>query len=308
MSYADVVHQMQSIQSMLGMLQTRASTVASTAASSSRATSFATALDTATSAADSVAAVPSADTTGTTSASAASTTASTDGTLISSNGATGNDVVDAALDYQGTPYVLGGESKSGIDCSGLVQAAFGALGVAVPRLVHEQETVGQKVDSLKDAKPGDLIVLNGGDHIAIYMGNDTVIHAPYPGRTVSVQKAWFTDQDITTIRRIVPATGDVTTSPAGAALSTAGTMSSSGLSAATIQQATAMLTTYGSDVGLYSASGASSGSDSSGGTSLSSLLASFGLTGTSTTPSTTSSTSAQQIVAARAALLGTSAS
>lgn len=317
MSYADVVNQMQSIQSMLGMLQTRASTVASTAASSSRATSFATALDTATSAADGTASVPSAGSTGTTLSSAAtastaptaSTTASTDGTLISPNGTTGNDVVDAALDYQGTPYVLGGESKSGIDCSGLVQAAFGALGVAVPRLVHEQETVGQKVDSLKDAKPGDLIVLNGGDHIAIYMGNDTVIHAPYPGRTVSVQKAWFTDQDITTIRRIVPATGDDPTTSAASALSSAGTTSSSGLSAATIQQATAMLTTYGSDVGLYSASGSSSGSDSSsGGTSLSSLLASFGLTGTSTTPSTSSSTSAQQIVAARAALLGTSAS
>lgn len=306
MSYADVVHQMQSIQSMLGMLQTRASTVASTAASSSRATSFATALDTATSAADSTAAAPSAASTDPTlsTAATASATASTDGTLISSNGATGNDVVDAALDYQGTPYVLGGESKSGIDCSGLVQAAFGALGVAVPRLVHEQETVGQKVDSLKDAKPGDLIVLNGGDHIAIYMGNDTVIHAPYPGRTVSVQKAWFTDQDITTIRRIVPATGDDATA-AGAALSTAGSTSSSGLSAATIQQATAMLTTYGSDVGLYSTSGSDS---SSGGTSLSSLLASFGLTGTSTTPSTNSSTSARQIVAARAALLGTSAS
>jgi hypothetical protein len=224
--------------------------------------------------------------------------------------------VDAALDYQGTPYVLGGESKSGIDCSGLVQAAFSKLGISVPRLVHQQETVGQKVDSLKDAKPGDLIVLNGGDHIAIYMGNDTVIHAPYAGRTVSVQKAWFTDKDITSIRRIVPATDDTattaaTTAAATAATDTSGATTSSGLSADTIMRATAMLTTYGSDVGLYNASGSSSSSSSdssSGGTSLSSLLASFGLTGTSSTASSTSSssTAAQQIIAARQALLGAS--
>ena len=115
----------------------------------------------------------------------------------------------------------------------------------MPRLVHEQQTVGQKVDSLKDAKPGDLIVLNGGDHIAIYMGNDTVIHAPYPGRTVSVQKAWFDDADITTIRRIVPATDDAATGSAaplaaattpavgiaGLAAARPGALRSSGLSA-----------------------------------------------------------------------------
>lgn len=297
MSYADVVNQMQSIQSILGLLQTRSTTASSSATSSTTAASFATALDSATSASDSTS-VPS--TSGTTATVSTATTASTDGTLISPNGTTGNDVVDAALDYQGTPYVLGGESKSGIDCSGLVQAAFAKNGITVPRLVHEQETVGQKVDSLKDAKPGDLIVLNGGDHIAIYMGNDTVIHAPYAGRTVSVQKDWFTDKDIVTIRRIVPSTDDATATSAASA-----TTSSSGLSASTIQQATNMLTTYGSDVGLYSASDGSSDS-SSGGTSLSSLLASFGLSGTtgSSTSSSTSTSAAQQIIAARQALLG----
>ncbi|MBW4043090.1 MAG: C40 family peptidase, partial [Acidobacteria bacterium] len=163
MSYADVVNQMQAIQSMLGLLQTQPPSAPSKAASSANAASFATALDSATSATDTTAAAPPV----TTAAPSTASIASTDGTLISPNGTTGNDVVDAALDYQGTPYVLGGESKSGIDCSGLVQAAFGKLGISVPRLVHEQETVGQKVDSLKDAKPGDLIVLNGGDHIAI---------------------------------------------------------------------------------------------------------------------------------------------
>ncbi|WP_375387798.1 C40 family peptidase [uncultured Amnibacterium sp.] len=302
MSYADVLNQMQTIQSrltQLGMLQP----AATSATGSTSAASFATALDGASG----------------TAAASASSSASTDGALVSPNGATGDDVVSAALQYKGVPYVLGGESTSGIDCSGLVQAALAKVGVSAPRLVHQQQTIGQPVDSLKDAKPGDLIVLSGGDHIAVYMGNDTVIHAPYPGRSVSVQKAWFTDKDIVTIRRVVPATDDaaaaaptaVAASPTQVAASgvlgatgadAASGTATSGLSAATIAKATSMLTSYGGDVGLYDTSGSST---SSGGTSLSSLLASFGLTGTST--SGASSSSAQQILAARTALLGASA-
>jgi peptidoglycan DL-endopeptidase CwlO len=206
---------------------------------------------------------------GTSSTPEVSSTASTDGAVISSSGVTGDDVVQAALKYKGVPYVLGGESSSGMDCSGLVQKTFSDLGISVPRLVHEQQTVGQKVDSLKDAKPGDLIVLNGGDHIAIYLGDDTVIHAPYEGRTVSVQKAWFTDKDIVTIRRIVPPAGTATgTGPDAAALSAVLGGSSSSLA----------------------------GSAGGGGASLSSLLSTLGAGGSSST--------AQQLLAARAAIAG----
>jgi len=289
MSYADVMNDMQAIQTrlaQLGLLKP----AASTATSAGSASSFASALDGAS-------ATPAVST---------SSVASADGGLVSPNGVTGGDVVNAALEYKGVPYVLGGESKSGIDCSGLVQAAFGKLGVAVPRTVHEQKVLGEKVDSLKDAKPGDLIVLNGGDHIAVYMGNDTVIHAPYPGRTVSVQKAWFGDEDITTIRRIVPASGDATAASPATALPAATSGSSpSGLSQAAAMKATEMLTTYGADVGLYDAAAGDPGSGSSG-TSLSSTLASFGLAGAASATAS-SSTSAQQIIAQRAALLGASA-
>lgn len=213
-------------------------------------------------------------------------TAPTDTTAPSLAGVTGDDVVRAAMQYRGVPYVLGGESKSGIDCSGLVQAAFKDVGVDVPRLVHEQQTIGTKVDSLKDAKPGDLIVLNGGDHVAIYLGNDTVLHAPYPGRTVSVQKAWFGDADITAIRRVVPATSDVDGASAGTTAPVAASTSGSGLSAATSAQAAALLAMGGD------------GSDesSTGGSSVASMVASLGLGGSSST--------SQQLLAARAALVG----
>jgi peptidoglycan DL-endopeptidase CwlO len=253
-TFADIVSSMQQIQAQLALLQT--GSAPSSTAAASNASAFAGALDDATGAADATAAAGS-------------------GTLASGS-ATGKDVVQDALQYVGTPYVLGGESKSGMDCSGLVQRAFADLGVKVPRLVHEQQTIGQAVPSLKDAKPGDLIVLNGGDHIAIYMGNNTVIHAPYEGRTVSVQKAWFTDKDIVTIRRVVPSEA---TAPAATASASAANVQAASLASA---------------LGGFSADDSSSASS---GTSLSSLLSSLGASGTASSGTT------QQLLAARAAML-----
>jgi cell wall-associated NlpC family hydrolase len=141
----------------------------------------------------------------TTAASASSAATGAAGSSTSGS-VTGADVVADAKKYIGVPYVLGGESTSGMDCSGLVQKVYKDEGVTLPRLVHEQKLMGTAVPSLAQAKPGDLIVFKGGGHIAIYAGNDTVIHAPYPGRTVSEQKLWVGDSGIETIRRIVPAT------------------------------------------------------------------------------------------------------
>ncbi|WP_210507496.1 C40 family peptidase [Naasia sp. SYSU D00057] len=126
--------------------------------------------------------------------------------LLGDGTVTGEDVAAAAQKYVGVPYVFGGTTSSGMDCSGLVQTVFKDLGIDVPRLVRDQEDIGTEVPSLAEAKPGDLIVLEGGDHIAIYLGNNTVIHAPYAGRDVSVQKLWVGEEGITTIRRVVPET------------------------------------------------------------------------------------------------------
>jgi cell wall-associated NlpC family hydrolase len=119
--------------------------------------------------------------------------------LLGDGSVTGEDIAAAAHKYVGVPYVLGGTSRSGIDCSGLVQRVYADLGIDVPRLVRDQEDIGTEVPSLAEAKPGDLIVLNGGDHIGIYLGDNTVIHAPYAGRTVSVQKLWVGEEGIASL-------------------------------------------------------------------------------------------------------------
>lgn len=122
----------------------------------------------------------------------------------STGSVTGADVVADAKKYLGVPYVFGGTSASGLDCSGLVQRVFKDLGIDVPRLVSGQSKVGTEVPSLAQAQPGDLIVTNGGEHIVIYAGNGKVIHAPSEGRNVSLVDNWMKDSDIVTIRRVVP--------------------------------------------------------------------------------------------------------
>jgi cell wall-associated NlpC family hydrolase len=136
---------------------------------------------------------------------ASALTGALDATQGTSTGAvTGADVVADAKKYLGVPYVFGGTSASGLDCSGLVQRVFKDLGIDVPRLVSGQSKVGTEVPSLAQAQPGDIIVTNGGEHIVIYAGDGKVIHAPSEGRNVSLVDNWMSDSDIVTIRRVVP--------------------------------------------------------------------------------------------------------
>jgi len=148
---------------------------------------------------------------------AASVSAPASGTM-STNGTTGQDIVEAAKKYIGVPYVFGGEDASGMDCSGLVQKVLADLGIDAPRVVSQQQHIGTEVKSLADAKPGDLLVTHNADHVVIYAGNGQIIHAPYAGRTVSLQKNYLTDADIQTIRRVVPTEAAPTTQVNQAAL------------------------------------------------------------------------------------------
>ncbi|MDO4762512.1 MAG: C40 family peptidase [Corynebacterium sp.] len=90
--------------------------------------------------------------------------------------ARGQRALDAARSALGTPYVWGGTTHSGFDCSGLTQWAWREAGVEIPRLA-EHQTVGRPV-SREELIPGDLIVWNG--HVAMYAGNDQLIEAGDP--------------------------------------------------------------------------------------------------------------------------------
>lgn len=99
----------------------------------------------------------------------------------------GGAIVSAAYKYLGVPYVWGGASMSGVDCSGLVLLAHRAIGV---RLSHSSGVIGRggQAVSAANAQPGDVVCYSG--HVGIYVGNGMMIHAPQRGENVKVVKVY----------------------------------------------------------------------------------------------------------------------
>lgn len=101
--------------------------------------------------------------------------------------------IEYAKQFVGTPYVWGGDTPSGFDCSGLVQYVFNHVGVALPRVSYQQANYGTRT-SIGKLRPGDLVAWEegpqnpGADHIAIYLGHHRVIEAPHPGVGVRIRK------------------------------------------------------------------------------------------------------------------------
>ena len=162
--------------------------------------------------------------------------ASTSGTGTSET-ASGAAIVSEASKFLGVPYVWGGSSPSGFDCSGLVQYVFAQLGVEVPRGSVDQSEVGTSVASLSQAQPGDLLFFEPGQngappgkpgHVGIYIGDGKMIDAPETGETVQVQAVPCTP---IAIRRIEVPTGTsaAASSSASPVTTTASTSTGSGL-------------------------------------------------------------------------------
>jgi peptidoglycan DL-endopeptidase CwlO len=94
-------------------------------------------------------------------------------------------VVGIAMRYLGTPYVWGGASPSGFDCSGLVMYVYAQVGVSLPHNAAAQYGYGSAV-SRSDLEPGDLVFFYGLGHVGIYIGGGSFIHAPHTGDVVKI--------------------------------------------------------------------------------------------------------------------------
>lgn len=100
----------------------------------------------------------------------------------------GQRVIDVAKRYLGTPYVYGGSSPSGFDCSGFTSYVYKQLGYSLNRTAHSQLSNGIPV-SKSELQPGDLVIFkksgnSQAHHVGIYAGNGMMIHSPQTGDVV----------------------------------------------------------------------------------------------------------------------------
>lgn len=110
-------------------------------------------------------------------------------------------LLETALDFLGVRYLLGGNDRRGIDCSGLVKAVFLEHGLNLPRTARDQFTAGEPVPR-PDARPGDLFFYRNSrstrpSHVGIYLGRDRLLHASRTARGVVIsdmtRSPYYTD-------------------------------------------------------------------------------------------------------------------
>ena len=90
-----------------------------------------------------------------------------------------------AMQYLGVPYVWGGATPTGFDCSGLVMYVFAQLGIALPHYAAAQFGFGEPI-ARDQLQAGDLVFFDGLGHVGIYIGGGEMIHAPHTGDVVKI--------------------------------------------------------------------------------------------------------------------------
>lgn len=139
-------------------------------------------------------------------ASAPKSTSSTSAAVSSSVSATGSAIVNYSYNFLGIPYVWGGTTTSGLDCSGFTKLVYAHFGINLPRVSRDQAKVGTYVP-ISQAQPGDLVYFGETNvtHIGIYIGNNQMIHAPSPGKSVMISSiTWHVNNyNIVGARRII---------------------------------------------------------------------------------------------------------
>ena len=101
----------------------------------------------------------------------------------------GNQIVEYAKQFLGTPYVWGGTTPDGFDCSGFTQYVYNHFGISIPRVSEDQINCGTRIDN---PSVGDLFFPYTG-HVGIYIGNGQVIHSPKTGDVIKISNTWGRD-------------------------------------------------------------------------------------------------------------------
>jgi cell wall-associated NlpC family hydrolase len=117
----------------------------------------------------------------------------------------GARIVDYARRMLGVPYVWGGDSPAGFDCSGLVRFVYAHFGIALPHSSYADFDLGRRV-ARGDLRPGDLVFFDGVGHVGMYVGGGRFIHAPHSGTNVqitSLSDPWYR-QSYDGARRMLP--------------------------------------------------------------------------------------------------------